>query len=324
MALSPQYGWAEPDNSSLVKNGAADIRTLGDAIDTSVWNVGFGQAGKNKVINGDFEVWQRGTSFTAYSAYWADRWTATGDRTSPSFTRQTFTPATAPVAGYEGEYYARWVPGSSGSFSNIQQRIEDVRTFAAQSVTLSYWARISTGTILNEPFIIQNFGSGGSGEVSTALTTNTITTTWTRYTHSFTVPTISGKTLGAGSYLGILPLRFTTASTANVDIWGVQLEYGSKATPFQTASGGSPQAELAMCQRYFETTDYALVTSPNLYAVGYWKVNKRVSPTITVTTISVGSGGNVGVTAYNPTSSFWLTVYNSSSGQCAISGSAEL
>ena len=63
MALSPNYGWSEPDNSSLVKNGAADIRTLGDAIDTSVWNVGFGQAGKNKIINGDFGINQR--SFTS-------------------------------------------------------------------------------------------------------------------------------------------------------------------------------------------------------------------------------------------------------------------
>jgi hypothetical protein len=251
MATSTNYGWAEPDNSSLVKNGAQDIRTLGNAIDTSVWNVGFGQAGKNKIINGNFGVWQRGTTFTAYGSYWADRWTSTGDRTSPSFTQQTFTPATAPVAGYEGQYYARWVPGSGGTFSNMQQRIEDVRTFANQGVTLSYWAKISTGTATNSPFIIQNFGSGGSAEVSTALTTNTITTTWTRFTHSFTVPSISGKTLGASSYLSILPLRFETASTANVDVWGVQLEYGSTATPFQTASGGSPQAELAMCQRYY-------------------------------------------------------------------------
>jgi hypothetical protein len=113
------------------------------------------------------------------------------------------------------------------------------------------------------------------------------------------------------------------SSGAYYEVAQAQLELGSIKTTFKRA-GGTIQGELAACQRYFETTDYALVTSPNLYAVGYWKVNKRVSPTITVTTISVGSGGNVGVTAYNPTSSFWLTVYNSSSGQCAISGSAEL
>jgi hypothetical protein len=31
----------------------------------------------------------------------------------------------------------------------------------------------------------------------------------------------------------------------------VQVEYGSKATPFQLAGGGDPQSELAMCQRYY-------------------------------------------------------------------------
>ena len=78
MALSPNYSWAEPDNSSLVKNGASDIRTLGDAIDTSVWNVGFGQAGKNKVINGDFSINQRNfTSVTTTATYMFDRFQTT-------------------------------------------------------------------------------------------------------------------------------------------------------------------------------------------------------------------------------------------------------
>jgi len=35
MALSPNFSFPEPDNSSLVKNGAQDIRALGDAIDTA-------------------------------------------------------------------------------------------------------------------------------------------------------------------------------------------------------------------------------------------------------------------------------------------------
>ena len=36
MATSPIYGWSEPDDSSFVKNGALAIRTLGNAIDTTV------------------------------------------------------------------------------------------------------------------------------------------------------------------------------------------------------------------------------------------------------------------------------------------------
>jgi len=36
MATSPNYGWLEPDNTDLVKNGALSIRTLGNAIDTTM------------------------------------------------------------------------------------------------------------------------------------------------------------------------------------------------------------------------------------------------------------------------------------------------
>ena len=36
MATSPIYNWPEPDNTDLVKNGALAIRTLGDAIDTTM------------------------------------------------------------------------------------------------------------------------------------------------------------------------------------------------------------------------------------------------------------------------------------------------
>jgi hypothetical protein len=36
MATTPNFNWATPDNTGLVKNGALDIRTLGDAIDTSL------------------------------------------------------------------------------------------------------------------------------------------------------------------------------------------------------------------------------------------------------------------------------------------------
>lgn len=36
MATSPNYGWQEPDNTAYVKDGALAMRTLGNAIDSTV------------------------------------------------------------------------------------------------------------------------------------------------------------------------------------------------------------------------------------------------------------------------------------------------
>jgi hypothetical protein len=36
VATSPKYGWTEPDDTSYVKDGALAMRTLGNAIDTTV------------------------------------------------------------------------------------------------------------------------------------------------------------------------------------------------------------------------------------------------------------------------------------------------
>jgi hypothetical protein len=273
MATSTNYGWAEPDNSSLVKNGASDIRTLGNAIDTSVWNVGFGQAGKNKVINGDMDIWQRGTSFTVANTtrtFTTDRWAANRNGGGTFVvSQQAFTPATAPVAGYESEYFLRLnqtVAGAATSYHNIATSLEDVRIFAGQTATFSFWAKADSARIIT-PTIVQSFGSGGSADVTTVTspTTQTLTTSWARYSYTVAIPSISGKTVGTGSSL-ILVLSLPFNSTFTIDFWGVQLEYGSVATPFQTASGGSPQAELAMCQRYYWRFTGDSVYQP--YAVG--------------------------------------------------------
>lgn len=39
MALSPNYSWPEPDDTDLVKDGANAMRNLGDAIDSTVFNI---------------------------------------------------------------------------------------------------------------------------------------------------------------------------------------------------------------------------------------------------------------------------------------------
>ena len=250
MASSTNYQWSEPDNTSLVKDGALAIRTLGNAIDTSLWNSGYGQAGKNKIINGDFGIWQRGTSFTA-AGYNSDRWSyGTSSATGSTISRQTFTPGTAPVAGYEGSYFFRYARTSGTTTYNfLLQNVEDVRNFAGQTAIYSFWAKADAATTVTvSP--AQIFGTGGSAPVD--LTTSgslSLTTSWQRFSYSFAVPSISGKTVGTDSCFKI-QINFGTGNKT-IDLWGAQLEYGTLATPFQTASGGSLQSELAMCQRYY-------------------------------------------------------------------------
>jgi hypothetical protein len=308
MALSPQYSWPEPDNSSLVKNGAADIRTLGDAIDTSVWNVGFGQAGKNKIINGDFSINQRSaTSTTTTNTFVFDRFALSTDDGTSTYSAQTFTAGAAPVAGYEATNFARLV--STGqtlntAFTAIGQKIENVRTFAGQTVTMSFWAKASTGTPNVAVSLWQDFGSGGSPSATTQQGSKlAITSSWARYSATFTLASLSGKTIGTNANSSLRTFLITSAGSTRdaytgalgiqsvtIDFWGVQVEYGSKATPFQTASGGSPQAELAMCQRYyyrFQPTSavtnrfgYGFAVSTTAGEIGFkFPVNMRTAPT---------------------------------------------
>jgi len=214
-------------------------------------------AGKNKVINGDMGVWQRGTSITlpsgAAGTYGADRFIfeAYGSSTAATVTRQTFTPGTAPVAGYEGQYFARLTNFATATAWQIRHRIENVQTFAGQTVTFSFWAKASASMVLDQIQVVQNFGSGGSGSVTTLGTAPTLTTSWVRYQTTVSVPSIAGKTIGTSSYLEFTFYQGSGATNSStIDIWGVQAEAGSVATAFQTATG-TIQGELAACQRYY-------------------------------------------------------------------------
>lgn len=307
MATSPNYAWAEPDNSSLVKNGASDIRTLGDAIDTSVWNIGFGQAGKNKIINGDFGVWQRGTSFTSvFNVVTSDRWFVGYDTGSPTQTvsRQSFTAGAAPVAGYENPFYFDWSVATPSTMTTryLWTKIEDVRTFAGNTVTLSFWAKAASATTITS-YLVQNFGSGGSGNVTSASQSNSLTTSWTRFTHTVSVASISGKTIGTSSYLEA-DLQINSGSV-QVSVFGVQLEYGSKATPFETASG-SIQGELALCQRYCNkmTSDNNGVTlgTGTYYGVTTFLTTLSYPPMRTSPSATVVNGTNYWIVYHSGTS----------------------
>jgi hypothetical protein len=211
----------------------------------------------NAIINGAFDIWQRGTSFTYTTVfnYTADRWliicNGTGAYTA---SQQTFTPGTAPVAGYEGKNFLRLaVTSMSGaSATGIFQRIEDVRTYAGQTVTLSFWAKADAARTVT-PQLAQIFGTGGSSAVTTTGTGVSLTTSWVRYTQTFTVPSVSGKTITSDSNLELgLMVPLNTVET--IDVWGVQLEAGSTATAFER-NASNIQGELAACQRYYFLAD---------------------------------------------------------------------
>ena len=229
-------------------------------------------AGKNKVINGDFRIAQRGTSFSiaAQSTYTLDRFITTYSTALPTawtVSQQTFTPGTAPVSGYEGANYLRSAVTNIGTATvpSISHRIEDVRTFAGQSVTYSFWAKAHANCTISVSST-QVFGTGGSAAVDALATTSqAITTSWVRYSFTYTVPSISGKTIGTNSYINV---RFNHPNGQNstVDIWGLQLEEGSVATAFQTATG-TLQGELAACQRYYYRMSNSLAYEP--FGLGY-------------------------------------------------------
>ena len=228
-----------------------EVLTAADVNDYLLNRTGSG----NAIINGAFDIWQRCTSFTtgATSTFTADRWSYFSSESNTStISRQEFTPGAAPVAGYESAFFLRYnvtavaTPGAHLLF----QRIEDVRTFAGQTATVSFWAKANASQTLGVAFQ-QAFGSGGSTAVTIdPVLTASLTTEWQRFTATISVPSISGKTIGAGSNINVR-FNFTEGVTQTIDIWGVQLEAGPVATPFKR-NANSLQGELAGCQRYYQ------------------------------------------------------------------------
>jgi len=314
------YSWVTTDDANAIQNAIVDAK--GDLIAASAadtparlavgnngetlvadsststglrWQGDYA-AGKNKIINGDFGIWQRGTSLTdpAGGVYLADRWRTNYAGLAPTartYSQQSFTAGTAPVAGYEGTFFARMLVTTKGTNvrSGFGQPIENVRTFAGQVMTISFYAKSDsnrTGAVQ----IQQNFGSGGSATVEQESSIS-LTSSWQRFTQTFTVGSMTGKTIGTNNAL-IINIFCNSADGATLDLWGVQVEAGSVATAFQTATG-TIQGELAACQRYYNApslTPSALMIysgsssggfSANAYSNYSFPVEMRTTPTVT-------------------------------------------
>jgi hypothetical protein len=296
---------------------------------------------RNKIINGNFDIWQRGTSYSGnpsgvptnpYGLVAADRFflqayagTSGSGTANISMSQQPFSLGQTSVPG-EPSYFLRCgmsqaaTQGGINSFIKVRQSIEDVRTFAGQTVTLSFWAKADTARTY-AVIINQNFGTGGSPSSIQfgAQSTFSVTSSWQYTTLTFTLPSISGKTLGTNnnSFLDVTFILYkqdnsfgdtlgpigTWSITPYLDLSKVQLEAGSVATPFEQRPIGM---ELGLCQRYYEIGSLSwlgcFTAAGTARASAYFRVTKRVVPTIYTTTKVYSDGTLTGVTpaAVNP------------------------
>jgi len=253
-------------------------------------------AGKNAIINGGMDIWQRGTSFASLTAassstFAADRWQVYVGNAGRTVSQQ--------ASGLTAFRYSMRVARDSGNTSTavtqVTQNIESNMSYplAGKTVTVSFYGKAGanysaasgalTYGLYQGTGIDQNvFGMTGGSGVGTG--TATLTTSWQRFSFSVTVPTTSTE---LAVYLNTTPVG-TAGANDWFEITGIQLEVGSVATPFSRA-GGTIGGELAACQRYYFRTQtgtgqpYMGVTvagsSTTTYANIIHKVTMRSTPT---------------------------------------------
>jgi len=242
---------------------------------------------KNKLINGNFDFWQRGTTNTLTVAGYtvADRWQYINDGTLSTgtvFSQQTFTPGQTDVPNNPKYFFQAQYTSVNTPSNYIRQRIENVYTCAGQTVTISAWVRVTSGTAACSFQFQQEFGTGGSPGspvYSIGQTNFTATTTWTQFTATIAIPSISGKGIGTDNNDALNACIFFPAGGASgtIQVAQVQVEVGSTATNFDIRPVG---IELQLCQRYYQTFGLCggVATSSQIHAMITFPVEMRATP----------------------------------------------
>lgn len=242
---------------AVVTADLADNAVTQAKLDTAIPLSGF----RNAIINGSFDVWQRGNSATftptinvpRYDT--ADRWAIV--QTSPVASITTGrVAADTPFLNY-GFQWGRTNGATATTAISLVYNMEslDARKFAGKQVTLSFYLKRGAGTsptsVSLSAFTATGtdqttqtwFTAGLTGQSKVLDTVISPTTTITRYQYTFT----------CGSTTNQIVLQFFynpsgTASNEIIQLEGVQLEVGSQATPFEQRPYG---IELELCQRYY-------------------------------------------------------------------------
>jgi hypothetical protein len=315
------------DSSTVNLHFTSSTGTLSaDVIDSSVTNSklafdGGSFAFRNKIINGNFDIWQRGTTLASGTGtrFLADRFRNNSLGSTYSASQQFFTVGQTDVPNSPSFFHRVVVSSVAGNANNVtlRQAIENVSTFSGETVTLSFYAKADSPKNIAVDFA-QDFGTGGtsSSPVSGIGTQKlSLTTSWQKFTGTTSIPSISGKTIGTdlNSFLNLV-FWFDAGSDFNsrtnslgqqsgtFDIAQVQLEEGSVATPFEQRPIGT---ELALCQRYFistrigsqnghfNLTGEAINTSTIVLAGTQFPVVMRATPTTNVYSSSADIAGRV-------------------------------
>jgi hypothetical protein len=238
----------------------------------------------NAIINGAFDIWQRGTSFAtpASGSYTADRTIFVNNGAGAAYTiSRENNPVGSVIGRDEPEFFYRYNQTTAGTGGTLNfpyaQRVENVRLLAGKTVTLS--AYIKTDSPRTSSLRISfTAGSGGSGVPSALIGPSfTTSTSWERYSFTTTIPNFSGAVIGTGNFMSVL-VEADNNITQTFDIWGVQLEEGSVANDFRR-NANSIQGELAACQRYFYR---ATNTSENANSLEFVCIGQNYATTASV------------------------------------------
>jgi hypothetical protein len=197
-------------------------------------------AGRNFVINGGMDVWQRGTSGfgTSTGTYTADRWVL--GSSSTTVTQDT----DVPVSPYFN--YSLKMVGTGDN--SIIQRVEALNStlLAGQTVTFSFYAKRTAGAGALDVRFYYPTSKDVYGAItqigSTVVVAASPSSSWTRYS----VTAAIGTNITTG-----LQILINNTGASTTFITGAQLELGNVATSFSRV-GGTVANEITACLRYFE------------------------------------------------------------------------
>lgn len=250
----------------------------------------------NKIINGNFDIWQRGNSFAPIvSGYTADRWEADEDCDGAiDITRSTTVPSSSDFkAAYSLKVDVATADATVGAANKVRimYKMEgfDFQAVAGRVVTLSFWTRSNkTGTY--------TVGFSNDAQTRTYVSEYTIDVANTWEQKTITVDLSAGTASGAWNYDNTEGLRIsfvlqagTDFHASSADTWAtgtddistsnqtnwmddtsnefylaqVQLVEGLQSLPFRRA-GKSFAEELSMCQRYYETGNFGFKNTGSL------------------------------------------------------------